>query len=107
MPFVNATLLTAERVTLQTTLSDVVIPQTIEGLEPFHAIYRKEVCLPAVQSAMNNNHWRVDAWFNQVKLYCLTSTLIEQYDPEMLSFFNINTPEDLKEAIRIEEGLNH
>lgn len=107
MPFVNATLLTAERVILQTTLSDVVIPQTIEGLEPFHAIYRREVCLPAVQSAMNNNHWRVDAWFDQVKLYCLTSSMIEQYDPEMLSFFNINTPEDLKEAIQIEEGLNH
>lgn len=107
MPFVNATLLTAERVILQTTLSDVVIPQTIEGLEPFHAIYRKEVCLPAVQSAMKNNHWRVDAWFDQVKLYCLTSSMIEQYDPEMLSFFNINTPEDLKEAIQIEEGLNH
>jgi molybdopterin-guanine dinucleotide biosynthesis protein A len=106
MPFLNPTLLIAQRAILQTTASDAVIPDNGKGLEPFHALYRRATCLPAVRTAIEQNHWRVDAWFGRVKLYYLSPAMVTQYDPEMLSFFNINTPEDLAEAERIAEALN-
>mgnify|MGYP001821903724 FL=1 len=105
MPFVNTTLLTAERAILQTTASDAVIPDTGRGLEPFHAVYRKAACLPAVRTALDQNHWRVDAWFSQVKLYILSPEMTRQYDPDLHSFFNLNTPQDVEQAERIAASL--
>lgn len=105
MPFVNTTLLTAERAILQTTASDAVIPDTGRGLEPFHAVYRRATCLPAVRTALDQNHWRVDAWFSQVKLYILSPEMTRQYDPDLHSFFNLNTPQDVEQAERIAASL--
>ena len=105
MPFVNTTLLTAERAILQTTASDAVIPDTGRGLEPFHAVYRRATCLPAVRTALDQNHWRVDAWFSQVKLYILSPEMTRQYDPDLHSFFNLNTPQDVEQSESIAASL--
>jgi molybdopterin-guanine dinucleotide biosynthesis protein A len=43
----------------------------------------------------------VDAWFSNVQIRFVEKEEILQYDPEQLAFFNINTPEELKEAERI------
>jgi len=101
MPFVSPLMLTAERAILQTTGSDAVIPDTGKGLEPFHAVYRKETCLPAILQALENNRLRVDSWLDQIRLYTISPKVYSQYDPEGYTFFNINTPEDLQEAIRL------
>jgi molybdopterin-guanine dinucleotide biosynthesis protein A len=101
MPFVNADLLNHQRELLISTQSDVVIPQTGEGLEPFHSIYRRSTCLPAIEAALEDDKWRVDAWFNRVKIQQIKPEEIKIYDPDMLSFFNINTPDDLQTALMI------
>ena len=60
-----------------------------------------ETCLPHMQEAIENGKRRADAWFEQVNIHYLDAEEIHPYDPDRLAFFNINTPEELKEAERL------
>ena len=101
MPFVNAGLLEAERDIIAEGNWDVVIPDSGDGLQPFHAVYRRQTCLPAISRALQDNLWKVDSWFNQVNVRYLDKEKIVQYDPSLSCFFNINTSEDLQAAVQI------
>jgi len=101
MPFANPGLFAAERDLLLSSEADITIPFSGEGLEPFHAVYRRETCLPASEAALKAGNWRVDSWFGKVKVRILQPDEIQQYDPQFLCFRNVNTPEELTEAERI------
>ena len=101
MPFVNAELLAAELDLLVSTDSDAVIPRTEGGTEPFHAVYHRDRCLLAIQSAIEADKWRVDAWFPQVKLRYMSPEETARYDPDQLAFWNVNTPEELQRAEQV------
>jgi molybdopterin-guanine dinucleotide biosynthesis protein A len=101
MPFANPLLLAFELQLLNETGADLVIPRTADGLEPFHAVYRRETCLPHVRAALQFNQRRVDAWFPLVKVHELTPEAIQPYDPLGLAFLNVNTPEELQRAEEI------
>jgi len=107
MPFVNPDLLNAEKELLIKTQADIVIPQLDGGLEPFHAIYRRDACLKPVQSAISNRKWRADAWFDQVQLVLFSIQEIINYDPLLLSFKNINTPDDYQNAVQLARSLEN
>jgi molybdopterin-guanine dinucleotide biosynthesis protein A len=98
MPFASPALASAERDILLANQNDLVIPHSGEGLEPFHAVYRREACLPAIEAALQAGKWRVDAWFNQVKVQILRREDILPYDPLGVCFRNVNTPEELQAA---------
>jgi molybdopterin-guanine dinucleotide biosynthesis protein A len=98
MPFASPEIFLAELALIRETGADAVIPRSEVGTEPFHAVYRCETCLPRVQEAIKDGKRRADAWFEQVNLRYMDGEEIHPYDPDMLAFFNINTPEDLKEA---------
>jgi molybdopterin-guanine dinucleotide biosynthesis protein A len=57
--------------------------------------------LPAIESAIDTDQWKVIAWFPQVKVRVLTSDEIKRYDTLGLAFWNVNTPEEFAEAERI------
>ena len=78
--------------------ADVVIAKTDEGYEPLHALYRRETCLPAIESAIEADQWKVISWFPQVKVRTLTSDEVKSFDPSGLCFWNLNTPEEFIEA---------
>lgn len=101
MPFVSASLLSALRDTLLQGNWDAVIPELQDGAQPFHAVYRCGTCLPPIEAVLKADKWRVDAWFDQVRFKHFTSEEIAQYDPGQLAFFNVNTPEEWKEAERL------
>ena len=105
MPFVNPELLNAELQEMRNTGNDVVIPHASDGMQPFHAIYRRETCLPYVQSAVEAGYWRVDAWFPQVTVYHFPESEILKYDPSMRCFLNVNTLEELEDAERLASQL--
>jgi molybdopterin-guanine dinucleotide biosynthesis protein A len=98
MPFVNAELLAAELDLLVSTDSEAVIPRTEGGTEPFHAVYVRACCLRAIQSVIEADKWRVNAWFPQVKMRYMLPEETLRYDPDQLAFWNVNTPEELKQA---------
>jgi molybdopterin-guanine dinucleotide biosynthesis protein A len=101
MPFANAKLVEAASRLLVEEEADVVIAQSTEGYEPLHAVYRRETCLPAIESAIEADQWKVIAWFPQVRVRVLTSEEIKRYDPLGLAFWNVNTPEEFEKAENI------
>lgn len=111
MPFASATLLeTATRLLVEEE-ADVVIARaapragrtgkTEEGYEPFHAVYRRATCIPAIQSAIEAEQWKVISWFPSVKVRELTSAEVAAADPSGRAFWNVNTPEEFAEAERL------
>jgi molybdopterin-guanine dinucleotide biosynthesis protein A len=102
MPFINPELLTAERDLLLQGNWDVVIPRSDEGLEPLHAVYRRDSCLAAIRQALEIDQLRLVAWFGDVKVHELDLAEISVLDPGLLSFKNINTPEEFKQAESLE-----
>jgi molybdopterin-guanine dinucleotide biosynthesis protein A len=107
MPFASARLLeTATRIMVKEE-ADVVIARTDEGYEPFHAVYRRETCVPAIQSAIEADKWKVIAWFPSVKVRDLTRAEVSAADPSGRAFWNVNTPEEFIEAERLAKLPNH
>ena len=98
MPFVNARLLSAECDLLATTQSDGVIPLSSFGFEPLHAVYRRESCLAAVLSALEDGQLRLSAWFSKVQIYKMPLDEVAVYDPDLRSFINVNTPGEFQSA---------
>ncbi len=101
MPFASRELLAYQRDLLVAEEADVVLPATEQGLEPLHALYRRETCLPAVEAALKQGERRVISWFGQVRVRALTPAEIAAIDPAGRAFMNVNTPEDLLQAERL------
>ena len=104
MPFASASLLEAASRLLVEENVDVVIPKSEEGYEPLHAVYRREISIPAIESSIEADQWKVIAWFPQVKVRVLTPEEIKQYDPAGLAFWNVNTPEEFSKAETIAQS---
>lgn len=100
MPFASTSLLEGARRLMVEEEADVVIAKTDEGYEPLHAVYRRETCLPAIQSAIDADQWKVIAWFPQVKVRVLSPDEVKAFDPSGLCFWNLNIPEEFLEAER-------
>jgi molybdopterin-guanine dinucleotide biosynthesis protein A len=98
MPFVNRDILEAARDILLSKQVDVVIPCTKDGFEPFHAVYHRETCLPAVQKALEAGERRLISWFPSVKVLPLSGEELVQYDPLRIAFWNVNTLDELRQA---------
>lgn len=98
MPFANAPLLVASAGILLQEDADVVIARSPEGYEPLHAVYRRSTCLPPIESALDSGQLRVISWFPKVRVRDLTHEELKRYDPEMIAFSNVNTPEEFAQA---------
>jgi molybdopterin-guanine dinucleotide biosynthesis protein A len=101
MPFASPRLIEAMTRLLVQEEADVVIPKSEEGYEPFHAVYRRATCLPAIESAIRADQWKVIAWFPQVRVQVLNAQETKPLDPAGLAFWNVNTPEEFAEAERL------
>ncbi len=100
MPFASPVFFEGARRLIVQEDADVVIAKTDEGFEPFHALYRRETCLPAIEAAIAADHWKVISWFSQVKVRILEPDEVKDFDPSGLCFWNLNTPEEFSEAER-------
>ncbi len=79
---------------------DVVIPRWDDKLEPLHAIYSKN-CLEPIERLIRGRDLRIVHFLPEVRVRYVGEEEIERFDPKHLSFFNINTPEDLEQARRM------
>jgi molybdopterin-guanine dinucleotide biosynthesis protein A len=105
LPFASPDLLAAAHRLLLSTGAGAVVPRTLKGTEPFHAVYRPAACLPAVRAALDAGKWRVDAWFPQAQVRFMLPDEWAPFDPHGLAFLNVNTPEELQEAEERARGL--
>ena len=106
MPFASARLLAYELLVLREANADGIVPRSAEGTEPFHAIYKRETCLPLAQAALLAGKRRVDSWFNEANIYYLNPDQFQPYDPDGLAFLNINTIDELEEAEQIARNFS-
>jgi molybdopterin-guanine dinucleotide biosynthesis protein A len=98
MPFASPTLLEAASRIMVQEEADVVIAKSEEGYEPIHAVYRRAICLTAIEAAIDADQWKVIAWFPQVKVRVLTAGELKEFDPDGLAFWNVNTPAEFIQA---------
>ena len=98
MPFVSRAMLTRMLAVMDAEGADVVIPETENGLEPLHAVYRRETCLPAVEGALAREQRRMIAWFGEVRVRVFGRQEVAAVDPLGWAFLNVNTPEEFAEA---------
>jgi molybdopterin-guanine dinucleotide biosynthesis protein A len=92
MPFLNAALL--RFLVVLSAGYDVVVPRTEQGLEPLHAIYAKS-CRPAIEALLRQDNLKIIDFFSQVQARYVGQEEMEVLDPQLLSIFNVNRPEDL------------
>lgn len=98
MPFLNQELL---KYLLETAGKfDVVVLRIGEELEPLHAVYRKS-CIEPIKRLFEEGHFNIRRLFDIVKVRYVTAAEIERFDPDHLSYFNINTREELELALEI------
>jgi molybdopterin-guanine dinucleotide biosynthesis protein A len=92
MPFASAALLKAAISLLAREDVDVVIPRSIAGLEPMHAIYRRSTCLPSVLNAIQGEHLKITDWLSSVRVREFSIQEAAVVEPAGLVFLNVNSP---------------
>ena len=84
---------------------DAVVPRVDRFLEPLFSFYSRS-CLKAIEQSLNDRRRRIASIFSHVNVNYLEEDEIRRCDSQMLSFLNINTPEELEKALTVSEGLN-
>jgi molybdopterin-guanine dinucleotide biosynthesis protein A len=76
---------------------DVVIPRVGRFYEPLHALYARRI-LPALERSILSGQRRIRQACAGLRTRYIADGEIDALDPDHLSFFNVNTPEDLARA---------
>jgi len=102
MPFLNQRLINYLVELTQQDLDsiDLLIPRTEKGYQPLHAIYSRN-CLPMIKRQLEANNFRILDLLPRLRLKEVDQEELIRFDPQLLSFFNINTPEDWNYALAV------
>lgn len=98
--------------------SDIIVPETEKGLQPLCAVYSRQ-CLPIIEKQLRqeaaatcnaadgskkrilNQGLKILNIYDYVRVKKIPEKRFLSLDPELLSFFNVNTPEDFVLAEQI------
>jgi molybdopterin-guanine dinucleotide biosynthesis protein A len=68
-------------------------------IEPLHAVYRTQLALEAAKTPLSKGELDLKAMVDRLRGVRYVSTLVlQQLDPQLRTFFNVNTALDLKKA---------
>lgn len=95
MPFLEARLYS--RLSADREGHDAVIPAVRGWYEPLFAFYHTR-CLAAVLEAGREDGAKLASFFPRIRARYVQAAELREHDPELLSFLNVNTPEDLARA---------
>lgn len=99
MPFLNLDLL--RYIISLARDADVVVPRWTD-VEPLHAVYRPATCLGPIERALARGERRIVSFYRdevrEVRVRYVERAEITRFDPQGLSFFNVNGPEDWERA---------
>jgi len=79
---------------------DVVVPETFKGLEPLCAVYSKH-CLQPVTQQLVKEDFKIYHLFKKVRTKTIPEHKLRSQDRELVSLFNVNSPEELAAAEEI------
>ena len=83
---------------------DILCGQPGSALEPFPGLYRR-TCLPVINTMLANGARSLQDLLAQVRVDVLSLKRVRRWDPELLSYLNVNTPDDLARARAIAARL--
>ncbi len=103
LPFLNPALLLHLRALA--TDADVVVPvvrgESRQGdgiiLQTLHAVYGP-TCLPAITAQIARGERQIVRFFKEISVTTVSEETVRQFDPDLWTFFNVNTPEALARA---------
>ena len=98
MPFLNQELI-AHLLALRSD-SDAVVPVLDGYPEPTHAAYSKP-CLPHIERRLKAGQLKIAGFFDSVSVRYVSEADIERFEADRLSFFNVNTQDDLARAVSL------
>jgi len=93
MPFLNP-LLIRHMVAIRNNF-DVVIPRVSGWVEALHGLYTKK-CSQSICKLIESGTYQVFGFFQAVSVRFVDDREVRQWDPDLRSFLNINTPDELK-----------
>ena len=79
---------------------DAVVPIVDGRPEPVHAAYSR-ACLGPIREKLAANDLKIAGFFQDVSVRYFTEDEVRAIDPDLLSFFNINTQQDLETAVSL------
>lgn len=101
MPFLNEELI--RHMIGMADEADIVVPKLKGGYEPLHAVYSID-CLMTIDKKLKEGEYKAISFFKEHRIKEIDETELRRYDPDLLSFFNINTWDDYEKAKKIIEG---
>ena len=75
-------------------------------VEPLHALYSKS-CLDKMERWLERNQLGLYSFLKTVRVRYVEREEIQRFDPQLLSFFNINYQSDLEKAITLAAENRH
>ncbi len=96
MPFLNAAVM--RYMIAQIDTHDVVIPDVLGDMQPLHAIYGKR-CAPPILHRLEAHRLKIIGFLPEVRVRTVTAEELRRFDPELLAFQNLNTPEEFQAAV--------
>jgi molybdopterin-guanine dinucleotide biosynthesis protein A len=99
LPFVSAPVL-ARLVSLADEATDAVVPRTVDGVQPLCAVYARRL-KSRVRRHIESGHLKVQDLLAAIRVRELGPDEIASIDPTGRSFFNVNTPDDFEQAVRL------
>jgi len=76
---------------------DLITPQTSLGFEPLCAVYSTR-STTAIERSLDKNECKIQDVFKTKRIKPVSEKYLRKIDTDLISFFNINTPEDLERA---------
>ena len=77
--------------------ADVVLPEGPNGPEPLPGLYRR-TCLPDVDAALARGERSLRELVARLRSRQVPQKQVRRWDPDLVSFVNVNTPDDLERA---------
>jgi molybdenum cofactor guanylyltransferase len=96
MPFLQPGLIERQIAIARTGRFDCVIPSGPKGIEPLHGIYSRSI-LPELEDLLREKKLSINKFCSR-----LNTCYLPAEPEELVSFFNINTIDDLTEAHRLD-----
>ena len=93
MPFLNADLI-RYMVTIRDDF-DVVVPKISWKMEALHGLYDRR-CRDRIEALINSGSYQIFRFFSEVSVRFVNEAEVRRFDPDLKSFLNINTPDELK-----------
>jgi molybdopterin-guanine dinucleotide biosynthesis protein A len=100
MPFVNPALLRYMDSLRAGDAFDVIVPRVDGYPEGLHAMY-SQACLLPIRERLDADQLKVLGFYDRVRVRYLDESEYRPFDPNGLSFYNVNTPDELAAAQRL------